>query len=157
MLIILGAGGEIGWVPNTLSFSYPPKTGDYHDDMTANHFEEWFATKLLPNIPPNSLIVMDNALYHSCHSDPVQVKSWTKQTIQDWLQAKGIEFSTNALKAELYTIIQRLKPTPRYVVDDLAAAAGKYSVNKVFYILICTSYRAQGGPTPCCSLHSQTY
>ena len=105
--------------------------------MTANYFEEWFATKLLPNIQPNSLIVMDNASYHSRHSDPVPV-----QKMQDWFQAKGIEFPTNDLKAELYSIIQRLKPTPHYVVDDMAATAGKYSVEIVFYLLICTPYRA---------------
>ena len=122
--------------------------------MTADHFEEWFATKLLPNVQPNSLIVMDNASYHSRRSDPVPVKSWTKQRMHDWLQAKGIEFPTNALKAELYSIIQSLKPTPWYVVDDMVGAAGKYSI---FYLLICTLYRARGGPTPCCSLHSQSY
>ena len=110
--------------------------------MTANYFEERFATKLLPNIQPNSLIVMDNASYHSCHSDPVPVKSWTKQKMQDWFQAKRIEFPTNVLKAELYSIIQRLKPTPHYVVDDMVAATGKYSLKIVFYLLICTPYRA---------------
>ena len=62
--------------------------------------------------------------------------------MQDWLQTKGIEFPTNASKAELYSIIQRLKPTPRYVVDDMASAAGKYSVKKIFYLFVCISYRA---------------
>ena len=111
--------------PIPLSYSDPKNNGDYHDDMTADHFEEWFGTKLLTNVPPNSLIVMDNASYHSRRSDPVPVKSWTKQKMQDWLQAKGVEFPTNALTAELYSIIQRLKPTLRYVVDDMAAATGK--------------------------------
>ena len=100
---------------------------------------------------------MNNASYYSHRSDPVPVKSWTKQKMQDWLQAKGIEFPTNPLKAELYSIIQRLKPTPRYVVDDMAAAAVKYSVKMPFYLLICTSCRLRGGPTSCCSLHSQSY
>ena len=135
-LIILGAGGENGWIPNTtLIFRSKKNTGDYHDEMTADHFEEWFGTKLLPNVPPNSLIVMDNASYHSRRSDPVPVKSWTKQKMQDWLQAKGVEFPTNALKAELYSIIQRMKPTPRYVVDDMAAAAGKNLV-KIAFVFI---------------------
>ena len=68
--IILGAGGETGWIPNTtLIFRSKKNTGDYHDEMTADHFEEWFATKLLPNVPANSLIVMDNATYHSRRSD----------------------------------------------------------------------------------------
>ena len=43
--------------------------------MTADHFEEWYATKHLTNAPCNSVIVMDNASYPSCHSDPVSVKS----------------------------------------------------------------------------------
>lgn len=54
-------------------------TGDYHDDMFGDHFEVWFATKLLPNIPRNSLIVRNNALYHSHHSDHVPDKSWKKK------------------------------------------------------------------------------
>ena len=40
-------------------------TGDYHDEMNSNHFEEWFHDKLLSNLNNNSLVVMDNALYHS--------------------------------------------------------------------------------------------
>ena len=56
-LIILGVGGEMGWIPNTTRiFQSKKDTGDYHDEMTGEHFEEWFREKLLPNIPPNSLI-----------------------------------------------------------------------------------------------------
>jgi len=32
--------------------------------MNATSFEEWFKEKLLPALPPNTLIVMDNASYH---------------------------------------------------------------------------------------------
>ena len=100
---------------------------------------------------------MDNASYHSRRSDPVPVKSWTKQKMQDCIRQKGIDFPTNTLKPELYCIIERLKPIPHYIVDDMAAAVGKYSIKIVFYLLICTSYGAQCGLTPCCSLHSQSY
>ena len=64
-LIILGARGEMGWIPNTTFILQSKNTGDYHDEMTGEHFEEWFRDKLLPNVPLNSLIVMDNASYHS--------------------------------------------------------------------------------------------
>ena len=64
--------------------------------------------------------------------------------MQDWLQARGIQFPTNALKAELYSIKQRLKPSPRYIVDDMASAACKYSEKIVVYLLICISYGARG-------------
>ena len=64
--------------------------------------------------------------------------------MQDWLQVRGIKFPTNALKAELYSIKQRLKPSPRYIVDDMASAACKYSEKIVVYLLICISYGARG-------------
>ena len=74
-LIILHAGSENGWVSDAaLVFQSKKATGDYHDEMTSEHFEEWmtsehfeewFHDSLLPNISPNSLIVIDNASYHS--------------------------------------------------------------------------------------------
>ena len=125
-LIILGAGGENGWVPNTtLIFRSKKNTGDYHDEMTADHFEEWFASTLLPNVQPYSLIVMDNATYHSRRSEPLPVKSWTKKRMIEWLQANKIAFPPKASKNEIFGVIQQQNPTARYVVDDLAAAAGK--------------------------------
>ena len=52
--------------PNTtLIFQSKKDTGDYHDEMTGEHFEEWFRDRVLPNVSPHSLIVMDNASYHS--------------------------------------------------------------------------------------------
>ena len=90
-LIILHAGGENGWVNSAdLVFQSKTATGDYHDEMTAVHFEEWFHDSLLPNLQSNSLIVMDNAPYHSRKLESVPTMSSTKQQMQDWLTAKGI-------------------------------------------------------------------
>lgn len=65
-LIRVHAGGEIGWV-NGAGFVFQSKkaTGEYHDETTAQHFEEWLHDMLLPNIQPNSFIVMDNVPYQS--------------------------------------------------------------------------------------------
>ena len=124
-LIIFGAGGEMGWIPNTtLIFQSKKSTGDYHDEMTGEHFEEWFRDKLLPNIPPDSLIVMDNASYHSRRCEEIPVKSWTKKKLIEWLDGKGIAYPPKALKSEVYSIIQGLRLTPRYKVDEMALAAG---------------------------------
>lgn len=120
--LILGAGGENGWVPNTtLIFKSKRNTGDYHDEMTTQHFEEWFQEKLIPNIPLRTLIVMDIASYHSRRSEPVPIQSWTKGKMQEWLTSKGVQYPTNALKSEMYDIIKRMKSQPRY---DMASAAG---------------------------------
>ena len=41
---------------------------------------------------------------------------------------RRLNSQTNAMKAELYSIIQRLKPIPSYVVDDMGPADGEYLV-----------------------------
>ena len=109
-LIILHAGSENGWINGAdLVFKSKKATGDYHDEMTSEHFEQWFHDSLMPNIPANSLIVMDNAPYHSRRLEPVPTMSSRKQIMQDWLTARGIEFPENALKWELYTLIKMSK------------------------------------------------
>ena len=37
---------------------------DYHSDIDAEGFEAWL-TSVLPKLPPNSILVFDNASYHS--------------------------------------------------------------------------------------------
>lgn len=65
-LIIVNAITSNGWVPNAkLIFKSTRKTGDYHGQMNGEVFQKWFSEKLLPNIPSNSNIIMDNASYHN--------------------------------------------------------------------------------------------
>ena len=78
----------------------------------------------MPNIPANSLIVMDNAPYHSRRLEPVPTMSYRKPIMQDWLTTRGIEFPENTLKRELYTLIKMSNFTPKYAVDEMAKAAG---------------------------------
>ena len=42
----------------------------------------------------------------------------------EWLDGKGIPYPPKALKSEIFSIIQGLNLTPRYVVDEMARAAG---------------------------------
>ena len=124
-LIILHAGGESGWVDGAaLVFQSKKATGDYHDEMTAQHFEEWFHDALMPDIQPNSLIVMDNAPYHSRRLERVPTMSSRKQVMQDWLTSHRIWFPECALKQELYNLIRSSNFKPKYAVDEMARAAG---------------------------------
>ena len=124
-LIILHAGGENGWIDGAaLVFQSKKATGAYHDEMTSEHFEEWFHDSLIPNIPSNSLIVIDNAPYHSRKLEPVPTTSSRKQQMQDWLTAHAIEYPEHALKRELYALIKASNFKPKYVVDEMAKAAG---------------------------------
>ena len=47
-------------------FKAKSTTGDYHSEMNFENFKKWLQEKLLPNLQPNSVIVLDNAAYHKC-------------------------------------------------------------------------------------------
>ena len=73
-LIIMHAMTKNGWIPNAkLVFKSTRKTGDYHGQMNHDLFSKWFSEPLLPNIPKNSLIVMDNRRF--AHFSPNLLKS----------------------------------------------------------------------------------
>lgn len=67
-LIIVNAIERDGLVNNSLLIFRSGKRvspADYHNEMNSQNFEKWFRTQLLPNLKPMSVIVMDNAPYHS--------------------------------------------------------------------------------------------
>ena len=124
-LIILHAGSCKGWINGAeLVFQSKKSTGDYHDEMTSEHFEEWFNDTLIPKLEQNSIIVMDNASYHSRRLQKIPTKSSNKQEMKDWLTAHGIQFPERALKCELHSSIMSSNPVAVYAVDEIAKAAG---------------------------------
>lgn len=64
-LIICHAGGYNGWIDSPPLVFLSRKTVDYHEEMNSEVFEGWFFEVLLKSIPAESIIVMDNAPYHS--------------------------------------------------------------------------------------------
>jgi transposase len=125
-LIIIHAMTKNGWIPGAqLTFKSTKKTGDYHGQMNHDLFTKWFTEQLLPNMPKNALIIMDNAPYHnvlSHHSAPTA--TCKKDRISAWLRKNGIPVSDDCLKAELVEILDKLAPPPLYALDELAAAQG---------------------------------
>ena len=125
-LIILNAITHQGWVPKArVVFKSTRKTGDYHGQMNAELFQRWFVDHLLPNIPAHALIIMDNAPYHtvlSAHSAPTPTCS--KEKIQTWLEGNNIPCRDDCLKVELVEMLNKLAPSPTYVIDDIAAQLG---------------------------------
>ena len=107
-----------------LVFTSKKSTGDYHDEMNSENFEEWFHDTLLPKLEPNSLIVMDNASYHSRYLQKIPTKSSTKQVMKDWLTSHGVQYPEKALKRELYSLILASNPTAVYAVEEIAKSAG---------------------------------
>ncbi len=125
-LIIVNAITQDGWVNNAkLVFEAKKKSGDYHGQMDWNNFSKWFSSQLLPNIPKNSIIIMDNASYHNTIEDNTFPKSnSTKEKLRKWLDDKEIPWGHDMLKPELYSLCKLFEPKPEYKLDRIAEAAG---------------------------------
>jgi transposase len=125
-LIIINAVTKDGWVPDAkVVFKSTRKTGDYHGQMNWNLFQKWFSEKLLPNIPGNSIIVMDNAAYHNILAEcSAPTPTCSKEKIFNWLEYNNIPCKDNCLKIELVEILKKFAPEPTYAIDMIANEYG---------------------------------
>ena len=97
-LIILHPGSHEGWVSEcALVFRSKTKSEDYHDEMNTQHFMEWFKHRLLPQLPPHSLIIVDNAKYHNAVVEKAPTKNSTKTVMKEWLDKCGIAYLSTDL------------------------------------------------------------
>ena len=78
---------------------------DYHEDLKGDVFKSWFE-RIIPKLELNSVIVMDNAPYHSVKSERIPNKSWRRGDIITWLQSKNIAYSEGLVKAELLELVK---------------------------------------------------
>jgi len=121
-LIIINAITNKGWIQGAKTvFKSTRKTGDYHGQMNEALFHKWFSEKLLPNIPSNSLIIMDNATYHNAIAEySAPTPACSKARILTWLEMNKIPCKEDCLKVELVEILRKLTPEPTYEVDVMA-------------------------------------
>ena len=94
-LIILHAG-TVGWLRSRWITLFQSKA-DYHDEMDGDTFLKWFREQLIPNIPPNSVIIMDNASYHSMRGEKAPTLSRRKYEMQNWLADHNIDCDQNMI------------------------------------------------------------
>lgn len=107
--IILHAGNEDGFIPGAeLIFTSNSKNSDYHGDMNRENFLLWFENQLLRNLENPSMIVMDNASYHSTIKNKPPTSSATKLEITNWLTTNNINYDATALKLQLLDLVERL-------------------------------------------------
>jgi transposase len=125
-LIIMNAITINGWVPGAkLVFKSTKKTGDYHGQVNWELFRKWFTEMLIPNIPDNSLIIMDNAPYHNTLSvNSAPLPTCSKAKIRAWLEANKIPCREDSLKSELVEILKKLAPEPTFAIDEIVQQLG---------------------------------
>ncbi|KAL4123323.1 hypothetical protein QTP88_015520 [Uroleucon formosanum] len=123
-LIVLHIGSDMGFLEGGLFVLYQKKnSADYHDEMNGDTFKDWFVF-ILPRLCPNSIVVMDNAPYHSVQTEKYPTSNSNKAVLLEWLNSRGITFDRPMLKAQLLTKVLTKPRTKSYVIDNLAKDAG---------------------------------
>lgn len=124
--IIMHTGSNDGFVSNACEmFEAKKSVGDYHGEMNGDSYEAWFKEKLLQNIEKDSVIVIDNAPYHSVHSENIPKTTAKKADIQTWLSSKNISWDADMLKTELLAILSSVrKQYESYRIDEIAEKQG---------------------------------
>jgi transposase len=124
--IIVHAGSQSGFVPNAmLTYKAATTSGDYHSNMNAENYKKWITELLIPNIPSNSVVVMDNAAYHNVRAERAPSSNSRKLVMQNWLQSHSIPYEETMKKVELYAIVKQNKPNfIKYIIDELFNSHG---------------------------------
>lgn len=90
--------------------------------MNGDNFKQWFES-IIPVLDPNSIIVMDNAPYHSVELEKYPNASWKKAAILEWLISRDVVRErplSSLLKPELLAISKKMRPQCKsYVIDNL--------------------------------------
>lgn len=126
-IIILHAGTESGWIENALLLSarnIKNCSADYHQDMDAKLFETWFEYQLIPNIPPNSVIVLDNATYHMRQIEKNPNTGTRKDKIVRFLRDHYIDVPSRSTKKILLDLVKENNFEKRFFIDELATSKG---------------------------------
>lgn len=115
---------DSGLVPNaSLIFEAKKSSGDYHDMFNAKHFQEWWSEKLLPNLPPKCVIVVDRATYHRVPEEQIIPSLMRKEELRNWLTSKKIKWKTEWLRAKLKEIVQKnIDDTP--IIQKISKGMG---------------------------------
>lgn len=124
---ILHCGSKNGWVPNALLLSaknIKDCSLDYHQDMTSELFENWMKNSLLPNIPQGSVVVYDNASYHSSLAEKIPNMGSKKEVLQDFLRQHDLYYENHYTKKQLIEVLKTKTFDKTYIVDDLVKASG---------------------------------
>ena len=89
---IIHAGSENGFIKKAEHIIM-------NSELNAFKFENWLKDKLLPYLPVNSAIILDNASTHSRQYNRPPVKSSNMKTIKNWLINNNINFNNSAKKS----------------------------------------------------------
>ncbi|XP_066969118.1 uncharacterized protein [Macrobrachium rosenbergii] len=120
--MVVAAGTDNGFVEGSY-FCYPAKSnqGDYHGEMNSELFHQWLTTQLLPSLPEPSVLVRDNAPYHSTLTKDSRcpTSATKRENLIKWLEHRRIPIPAGATRPEILLICQKNRLKPCYKVDNI--------------------------------------
>lgn len=118
--ILIHAGGERGFIPGeALMYIFESTTTAYSQQMDAGDFTNWVQEKLIPNLPSNSIVVLNNSGYNKAQTNKLPRISACVTDLKKWLREHNISYTENMTKPELYYLLLKAKPQKEYIVDKL--------------------------------------
>ena len=76
--------------------------------MNGNIFKTWVNDQLIPNLQTNSVVVMDNASYHSMQVEGTKAPTTSskKGEIVNWHESVGVKTDKKMTNTQLYETVK---------------------------------------------------
>ena len=119
--VVVAAGTADGFVEGSfLCYHTKTASGDYHGEVNGKLFLRWLTSQLLPSLTEPSVLVLDNAPYHSQQTEESRCPTTAtrKADLITWLEKHRLPFPPYATRPELLLICKRNRPQPQYIVDN---------------------------------------
>lgn len=94
------------------------KTGDYHTSMNFANFSKWLLEMFLPNLPSNSVVLLDNAAYHNVEANKKPNCGSLKKDVIDWLRNNNIDADETMTKAQLLLQVRAAPVGKTFKIDE---------------------------------------
>ncbi|XP_050738628.1 uncharacterized protein LOC127009526 [Eriocheir sinensis] len=117
--VVVAAGTASGFVEGSfLCYAAKNTSGDYHGEMMADLFLRWLTTQLLPLLTESSVLVLDNAPYHSklTAESRCLTTATKKSDLINWLEKRRLPVPPGATRPKLLLICHQNRPKPQYTV-----------------------------------------
>ena len=120
-LVIVHAGGMDGYIENALHmFEASRNIDESLHYLSSDDYIQWMTDQLIPNLKPNSVVVIDNPFYQNLLHNPAPGPHARKQEMFDWLDYRNIVYSPSMLKPQLYQLILLHKDRCKeYKIDSI--------------------------------------
>lgn len=112
---VIHAASESSFIPDALLVC---KSQDAHSNISGEFYLDWLENQLIPNLPPQSVVVVDTSPPHNMEYDPAPNYNARKCDMQAWLDNKKIQYEPDMYKPQLFQLIKDNKDSFKQLTLD---------------------------------------